>query len=120
MRLALGMIIGVALVVAAFLGFAYSGLYNVAATRPHTEVVHWALHTVAQRSIATRAMEDVQAVPNLNNQTRIAAGARHFREACVQCHGAPGATPSPVGKSLMPKPPDLAADSHHEWSPAGS
>ncbi len=118
MRFASGLIAGIVLVAIAALGLIYSGAYNVAATRPHTSPVNWALHTLAKRSIEKRASEEVRAVPNLENQARIAAGARHYREVCAQCHGAPGTDPSTLGRGLMPKPPDLADTSHHQWTSA--
>lgn len=118
MRFVWGMIAGLALVPVAALGLIYSGLYNVAATRPHTPFVNWALHTLSQRSIATQASAEVRAVPNLENEARIAAGARHYRDWCVTCHSGPGIEPSALGRGLMPRPPDLTATTHHKRTAA--
>jgi cytochrome c1 len=82
-----------ALLLVAVLGtaFVYSGWYNVAASEPHTPLVHEILTTTARRSIEARAENIV--VPTFNRE-QVARGAVHYNENCAVCHGAPGAEPA--------------------------
>jgi len=91
------------LAVLLLIGFAWSGLYPVAAGSGHSAPVAWLLETVRKRSVAARASGLV--VPNdLNASERIAAGAGHFDSMCAGCHGKPGQEPA---DSFGPKPPAL-------------
>lgn len=38
----------------------------------------------------------------------LALGKRAYDVNCAMCHGAPGGEPGPVGKTYVPRPPDLA------------
>jgi mono/diheme cytochrome c family protein len=91
---------------AALAAVVHFGLYNVAASVPHTAAGRWLLDTLQQRSVAARA-RDVQ-VPSLDEPHLVRAGAEHYREMCVVCHGAPGVERGEIGNSLTPTPPDLA------------
>lgn len=52
---------------------------------------------------------------NLETPQALQAGAHHFQENCVPCHGAPGIAPSITG--LSPAPPNLLA-AHRRNEPA--
>jgi cytochrome c553 len=105
----LGVLVFLAL---ASLAFIYSGLYNVAATTPHTDIVWWALDTLKVRAIKHRA--NAIAAPRLDEEAALrAAGQYHF--ACAPCHGAPGFARGQMGDGLNPEPPDLAR-SLARWS----
>jgi mono/diheme cytochrome c family protein len=104
MRLIVGIILGVLLmgVVAGFI--AWSGSYNVAALnspgRLETRVATYTLRrAIARRAPATanpfKKPEDVR------------DGLAHFKENCVDCHGAPGVEESEFGMGLNPPAPDL-------------
>ena len=101
-------------IAAACLGalFVYSGVYNVAATSPHRQVVYWLLQTTAVRSIRSRA-RDI-AVPDLSQPAAIARGLVLFDKNCVLCHGAPGVPPDDFAKGLEPAAPPLAQTAR-EW-----
>ncbi len=103
-----------ALVVIALI-WLYSGVYNVAASVPHTAATEWALSTLMDRSVAAH-VGDVQ-VPALDDSALVIVGAGEYREMCATCHGAPGVERSATGKGLNPEPPDLAK-SAPEWSDA--
>ncbi|MEX0915389.1 MAG: c-type cytochrome [Wenzhouxiangellaceae bacterium] len=91
------------LIVLLVLGFAWSGLYPVAAGSGHSAPVAWLLETVRERSVAARAAD--LTVPNdLDSSERIAAGAAHYDSMCAGCHGKPGQEPA---DSFDPKPPAL-------------
>lgn len=87
-------------------GWAYSGLYNVAADTPHWDVTTRAIATVRERSIAARAAD--LAVPNLADPALIALGAEHYSGMCTGCHLAPGVGDNEMRQGLYPQPPNLS------------
>jgi mono/diheme cytochrome c family protein len=89
------------------LAFIYSGLYDVAATDPHSPVTRWVLETARVRSIKAHAI-GIQAPPGLDEPAQILIGVEHFAAHCAVCHGAPGVPKSDIGRGLYPAPPDLA------------
>lgn len=100
------------LVVVATLFFIYSGGYNVAANEPHAAATQTLLGIVMKNSVRTHARDIVP--PELSPQMA-RAGAGHFREHCVQCHGAPGIRRGDIGQGMTPEPPDLAKKAQ-DWS----
>jgi mono/diheme cytochrome c family protein len=96
----------VIVLLAFFLVFIYSGVYDVAANAPDTGLVHWALETTRDHSVE-RHMKGVQ-VPPLTDPAMIRTGFVHYHEMCVTCHGAPGVEASEIGQGLNPYPPELA------------
>jgi cytochrome c553 len=92
---------------------AWSGLYNVAASRGHWAVVEWFLAFGMRNSVELRAMW-IKAPP-LDNPDLIRLGAGHFHGGCAFCHGAPGIPVSPVAHHMLPPPPDLAT-SMRPWT----
>jgi cytochrome c553 len=85
--------------------FAWSGLFDVAATSKHSWPVEWLLHYVMGRSVALHA--PVLALPNLDDPALILRGATHFASGCAPCHGAPGELASPIAQQMTPVPPGL-------------
>lgn len=106
------------LLAAAVLGLAvaavvvWRGLYDVSATSAHTRPVYNALEKAMHQSVRLRAA-DIQ-VPALDKPGLVQRGAACFRDWCVQCHGAPGVGPGPVGLSLQPLPGSLV-DAARRW-----
>jgi mono/diheme cytochrome c family protein len=88
------------------IGFAYSGLYDVSASSPHSAFVHSVLTTISRASVARRAA-GIE-VPDLDDQGLRIAGVNDFAAMCAGCHGAPGQKPEAAGLGLNPPPPDLA------------
>jgi mono/diheme cytochrome c family protein len=107
--------IAIAIGMIAVVGFAYSGIYDVAANSSHSGIVNWFLSTTSHASIERQA-KDIQ-VPNLSDDALARAGVNDFNGMCAGCHGAPGQKPEPMGQGLSPPPPDLA-ESASELSPA--
>lgn len=93
----------------------YSGVYDVGASRQHTQWVYSMLETTMRQSVRLRA-RDIQP-PSLDDAARIRRGAACFEAKCVQCHGAPGVSAGDVGKSLQPVPGPLV-DALQRWQPA--
>jgi mono/diheme cytochrome c family protein len=85
-----------------------SGIYNIGADDHHTKIVLAIIEQLRERSIAVRAR--ATDVPNLEDSTRIVAGAEHYAALCVGCHLAPGVTKSDLRPGLYPHPPNLAQE----------
>jgi mono/diheme cytochrome c family protein len=88
--------------------FVGSGIYNIGADDHHTKIVLAIIEQLRERSIAVRA----RAIdpPNLEDPTRIGAGAERYAALCVGCHLAPGVTKSDIRTGLYPHPPNLAQE----------
>ena len=95
--------------------FITSGMYNIAASSPHTPIVETILNETMEYSVHRHAR--VIAAPDLTDAAMVAEGAAHFREDCVRCHGAPGIDREDFAWGLNPLPPYLAA-ALEDFSPA--
>jgi mono/diheme cytochrome c family protein len=104
-------IVGAAALTALAIGgvvFVGSGIYNIGADDHHTKIVLAIIEQLRERSIAVRARA-IQP-PNLEDPSRIGAGAEHYAALCVGCHLAPGVTSSAIRVGLYPHPPNLAQE----------
>ena len=115
MKIVATIVVVAVLLLAGAAGYAYSGLFDVAASTKVAPVLHWLLETTRERAIERRA-EGIE-VPELSAQQRVADGARAFDEMCAGCHGAPGRQPFTGAQDMNPAPPDLAKVAGHQ-SPA--
>ena len=97
------------------IGFAWSGLYDVSASSPHSGIVDWLLSTTSDASIKRHA-KGIQ-VPDLGDDAMAMAGVNDFDAMCTGCHGAPGQEPEAIGQGLNPSAPDLA-EAATELTPA--
>lgn len=93
----------------------YSGVYDISATDQHLRPTFRALQTGMRQSVKRRA-QAIEAPP-LDDPARAARGLHHYREHCVQCHGAPGVPPEPFALGLTPLPGSLS-DTAREWTPS--
>lgn len=100
--------------VGAFL-VAASGIYNVAASRPHFEITRVLLQLGLERSVATHSWFESSSTPELNDPDLIRLGAGHFVRGCAFCHGAPGEPRNHAANYMQPAPPALAL-AVTEWS----
>jgi cytochrome c553 len=94
----------VALMVAGLL-FAWSGVYNIAASRGHLAITDWILRFGMENSVKAHAPKE--SLPAGQDEDRIRLGAGHYHAGCAYCHGAPGTRVSPVAARMLPPPPDL-------------
>lgn len=101
------------LIIIGFLIYIYSGVYNIAATKPHTKAVLWILNTTMERSVKYHAKE-IEA-PTLD-ESLVQTGFNHYSEMCEGCHGKPGLSPSEMKTGFYPEPPDLSKG-RGDWSP---
>jgi Cytochrome C oxidase, cbb3-type, subunit III len=95
--------------------YAWSGLYNFSALKPHWAVTSLLIEIVRDRSIQ-RNTEPVQissvADPDIRSEAL-----SHFHDMCRLCHGAPGFGPEEFAKGLCPSPPGLTSGHvQEEWS----
>lgn len=88
-----------------FFIFVFSGVYNLAATAPHTPPVKWVMTTVRTYSIKAHARKTV--IPENFPTINPADGFAEYDEMCIICHGAPGVARSAIGKGQYPEPPEL-------------
>ena len=92
------------LALAAFV-VAWSGIFNVAASRGHWAFVEWFLAFGMRNSVELRAMA-IQPPP-LDDPNLVTLGAAHFHGGCAFCHGTPGTILNPIARHMLPSPPDL-------------
>jgi cytochrome c553 len=85
--------------------FAWSGLYNVAATAGHWPPTASFLHFIMRSSVRTHAAP-IEAPP-LNDPLLIERGAAHYESGCRPCHGAPGEARNRIPDEMLPPPPYL-------------
>jgi mono/diheme cytochrome c family protein len=104
----------VVVLVAIGLAVLYSGVYNIAATYPDRGPVRWALGTAMDHSVARHAAGI--RVPPLDDPAMVRLGFQHYREMCVECHGAPGVPAAELARGLNPDPPELV-ESAGDWKP---
>jgi cytochrome c553 len=107
-RIALGAFV---LAAAGFL-FAWSGVYNIAASRGHFVVTDRILTFGMRNSVKTHSLGIV--APPLDRPDLVILGAGHFHNGCAYCHGAPGVPQSPIALSMLPPAPDLSTQMR-EW-----
>ncbi len=90
----------------ALLFFAWTGIYNVAASRGHFAITSWLLEVGMRNSVKTHSIG--LAAPQLDNENMVRLGAGVYTGGCEMCHGAPGKTPDPLFQKMLPAPPDLS------------
>jgi cytochrome c553 len=98
---------------AAAILFAWSGLYNVAATAGHWPPTSWFLHFTMRSSVRTHAAP--LAAPPLADPLLVERGGGHYETGCRPCHGAPGEARNRIPDEMLPPPPYLPT-TVPEWS----
>lgn len=105
MKILAGILVGWLILALAAVAVVWSGVYNVAASVPpgklETQIATFALN----QSVHRRA--PVTKNPFARTPEVLRAGLAHYRENCVDCHGAPGVDVSEFGEGLNPAAPDL-------------
>lgn len=85
--------------------FAWSGLFNVAASTGHWPITKWFLSFTMRNSVETHSM-GIESPP-LDDPALVRLGAGHYAFGCAACHGAPGERPNPIVQEMTPAPPHL-------------
>ncbi len=90
----------------------YSGIVNVAADEPHSDLVYWLLEQTRENSIK-KAAQSIE-VPDLSDPELLLTGGADYEFMCSSCHLKPGQNESDMSLGLYPAPPNLAVldDSH--------
>jgi mono/diheme cytochrome c family protein len=90
----------------------YSGIVNVAADEPHSDLVYWLLEETRENSIK-KASENIK-VPDLDDAEMLLMGGTDYEFMCSSCHLKPGQSESDMSLGLYPAPPNLtvAAKNH--------
>jgi cytochrome c553 len=104
-----------AVIPAFLLLFAWSGIYNVAASTGHWWITYLILDIAKSRSIRLHSLGIDP--PPLDDDNLIRLGAGIFNTTCAGCHGSPGETVKPIPQSMLPAPPPLSVIAR-EWKPA--
>lgn len=107
MKYVLTVIIVLVALAAGGLLFAWSGVYNIAATKPHWPLTKSFIELLRDRSIEVRS-DDI-GPPNLNDMKLKEGAFSHYHGMCRLCHGAPGYTPEEFAKGLYPEPPAMTS-----------
>lgn len=102
-KIILTVIITLAVIIAAFVVYIYSGSYNISQLTPHNTITKWIIQTTTDKSINKR-LKDLHA-PSMTDTNMIIDGFKHYNEMCVSCHGGPGIDPEELAKGLYPNPP---------------
>lgn len=97
------------------LGFVKSGLYNVAASKPHTTFTQWLTHETMIHSVRRHATGI--AVPARVGTAQVQRGFCLYETHCVACHGAAGVPRQHWVGGMEPQPPYLL-DATATFTPA--
>lgn len=95
--------------------FIASGLYDIAASRPHSPVVGFLLTNLQKRSVSVRAARITP--PALDDPELVREGLILYRDNCLPCHGAPGEARAVIGIGMNPSPPPLVSATR-QWTDA--
>jgi len=100
--------VGILVAVAGAVGIAamLSGIVPITASGGHWPITKWVLDFSMARSVSTHSIGID--VPKLDDPAMIQRGAGHFETGCVQCHGSPARTQSPIAAAMTPRPPSLS------------
>ena len=93
--------------------FAWSGVFNIGASRGHFAIVELALSFIMHNSVETHAL-GAPAPPPLDNPDLEILGASHFHRSCAPCHSAPGQRLNAMAQTMLPPPPELN-DASARW-----
>lgn len=85
--------------------FAWSGIYNIAATAPHWDITLSFIEMLRDHSIEVRS-EDMQALNQDDSKLKEEAFS-HYHGMCRLCHGAPEYEPEEFAKGFYPIPPSM-------------
>jgi len=107
MKYVLTIVIVLLVLIAGTILYAYSGVYNIAATVPHWRATLLYIETLRDRSIEVHS--DQVRVPNLDDAKFEKAGFPHYHEMCRLCYGAPAYAPLEFSEGLYPVPPKMTS-----------
>jgi mono/diheme cytochrome c family protein len=92
--------------------FVWSGVYNIAASSPHTQAVYSLLERTMQQSVRLRA-RNIE-LPALDAPGVFERGAACYQHRCQLCHGGPSVAQDDIALGMQPLPGPLA-DANSRW-----
>ena len=95
--------------------FIKSGLFNVAASHPHTKLTEWITHETMIHSVRRRAAGI--APPAYTSGAQVVRGFCTYETHCVACHGAAAVAREQWVSGFEPSPPYLL-DATSKWTPS--
>lgn len=95
------------------MAYAWSGLFNVAASSGHWKATDWFLHWVMRNSVQTRSA--FSSPDDAADASGLVSAAGLYASSCASCHGAPGVRPLPLMQKATPPAPDLAVNAK-QWN----
>lgn len=98
----------------ATLAFVKSGIYDVAASRPHTKFTEWLTHETMIHSARSHAKAIV--APERADAAQVRRGFCQYEAHCVACHGASAVARERWAGAMEPAPPYLL-DARQRWKP---
>jgi mono/diheme cytochrome c family protein len=99
-----GILVGIAIWIAALLVVAALGVVNMGATTHPGSLERTLAPWVVDKSRARRAPPETDPY---TNAVAVATGLDHYREDCVICHGAPNVEAGEIAQGLNPRAPKL-------------
>ena len=115
LHISVGAVIALALLLpVGVVAYVKSGLYNVAASKPHSTLTEWITHETMIHSVRRHAAE-IQA-PSSATAAQLVAGFCAYETHCVACHGAAAVPREHWVSGLEPAPPYLL-DASEKWKP---
>ncbi len=104
-RLALGVVLGVVLMVAAAVNIVRTTSLDAVEAPGFIEVrlMGWLRGYATPPEVAARTN------PVAESRERMREARAHYADHCATCHGADGSGETPIGRGLSPRPPDLRA-----------
>jgi hypothetical protein len=105
MKYVLTVVIVLAVLLIGAVLFAWSGIYNIAATDPHWGITLSFIELLKDRSVEVHS-DNIQ-VPNLDDPKLREIALSHYHHTCRLCHGAPGYQREEFAKGLYPAPPSM-------------
>jgi len=114
-HIAIGAIIAVVfLMPLGVFGYVKSGVYDVAASKPHTKFTEWLTHETMIHSVRSHA-KGIEA-PATASAAQVIRGFCAYETHCVACHGAAGVPRQRWVSGMEPQPPYLL-DAADRWKP---
>jgi mono/diheme cytochrome c family protein len=114
-HLLIGAVVALAVIVPlGTFAFVKSGIYDVAASRPHTKFTTWLTHETMIHSVRSHA-KGIEA-PGYATAAQVAAGFCLYETHCVACHGAAAVARRQWVSGVEPAPPYLV-DAARKWRP---
>ena len=95
-------------------GYVKLGVFNVAASHPHSQIVEWLTHDTMINSVKRRS-GDVP-LPAIVSVAQAKRGFCDYEAHCVACHGGPAVAREQWVNGMNPAPPYLL-DATRQWKP---